>query len=127
MAEAEAEAKATILANPARFSAAFSSLVRQIAELIGPDDDNYKAYQELASYEMPPEFMVWYYNGTNVPKFTIYEMFRKKHKISAMDVINRCKIMHIDPFSRNGGRKMRSRTQMRSRVRRQKRRTNRRR
>lgn len=45
MAEAKAKAKATILANPERFSAAFSSLVKQIAERIGPDDANYKAYQ----------------------------------------------------------------------------------
>ena len=139
----EYETKKIILANPKSFSRAFSFLVRKIAQIIEPKDANYAAYQELASCEMPPDFLTWYYTpSSDVPKFKKFEMFRTTHKISAMDVMKTNSTMHHDPLESrprsaspksksksksNGGRKRRTRTQMRSRVRRQKRRTNRRR
>jgi hypothetical protein len=111
-------AEEVILKNPGIYSNAFSFLVRKIAERIGPGDANYAAYRELSSYVMPPEFMTWYYTRSDVPKFNKFLMFRDSHKISAEDVIKQKPKMVVDPFS--GGRKRRSR------VRRQKRRTNRR-
>ena len=122
----EETTRGTILANPKIFSKAFSFLVRKIAERIVPEDANYAAYQELANYEMPPDFMTWYYTpSSDVPKFKKFEMFRTTHKISAMEVMKTKSTMHVDPLE-SGGRKKRRRTQRRSRVRRQKRRTNRR-
>jgi hypothetical protein len=139
----EKDAKKIILENPKSFSKAFSFLVAKIAQIIGPKDANYEAYQELANYEMPPDFMTWYYSGDEVRKFEKFEMFRRTHKISATEVIDMNSKMHHDPLesrprsaspkskskskSKSGGRKRRTRTQRRSRVRRQKRRTSERR
>ena len=81
-------AEEVILKHPGIYSNAFSLLVRKIAERIGPDDANYAAYRELSSYVMPPEFMTWYYTpSSDVSKFNRFLMFRKSHKISAIDVI----------------------------------------
>jgi hypothetical protein len=125
----EETAKKTILEKPEIFSRAFSLLVKKIAQVITPADANYEAYQELSSYEMPPDFMTWYYTDSNDPKFAKFDMFRKlADKISAMEVISMRRQIPVDPFSvsQKGGRKRCRRTQRRSRVRRQKRRTNRR-
>ena len=141
MEEEEEETKKIILANPKSFSRAFSFLVKKFAQEIGRGDANYAAYNELASNEMPPDFLTWYYTPSSDPKFKKFEMFRRTHKISAIDVMKENKKVHHDPFdsprgasqskpkskSKSGGRKRRTRTQMQSQVRRQKRRTNRRR
>ena len=86
-----------IIANPGKYIAAFNILlrawIRANIELGNPliDDTIRLAYYELLSYEMPPEFMVWYFDKrrTMVAKFNKFNMFREQHgdKIKATAVI----------------------------------------
>ena len=86
-----------IIANPGKYIAAFNILlkawIRANIELGNPSIDITirLPYYELATHEMPSDFMVWYFDKrrTMVAKFNKFNMFREQHgdKIKATAVI----------------------------------------
>jgi hypothetical protein len=81
-----------ITANPEQYIAAFNILIRTwIKANIRRIDrrDMLSICDELLAYEMPAEFMVWYFHKHANSKFNSFNMFREQHgnKIKATAVI----------------------------------------
>lgn len=81
-----------IIANPGKYIAAFNILLRAWirANILSIDHTLALICDELLSYEMPPDFMVWYFDKRRtVAKFNKFNMFREQHgdKIKATAVI----------------------------------------
>jgi hypothetical protein len=136
-----------ITANPEQYIDAFNILLKAwIRANIRRIDrrDMLLICDTLLAYEMPADFMVWYFDESHptIDKFVEFNMFRQQHgdKIKATAVIqlpvatgtkhreNMSVIAAADAFGPNGGRKKRTqyRRRMRMRTRRQKRTRNRR-
>ena len=138
-----------ITANPEQYIAAFNILrrawIKANIRRIDPSD-MLLICDELLTYEMPADFMVWYFDKSRtIVKFNKFNMFRQEHgdKIKAVNVIQRSHlpvatgtayrpnmrtIEAADAFGPpQGGRKKRTqyRRRMRMRTRRQKRTRNR--
>lgn len=92
-----------IIANPGKYIAAFNILlrawIRANIELGNPSIDVTirLAYYEILTNEMPPDFMVWYFDKrrTMVSKFNNFNMFREQHgyKIKATAVIQQSHLL----------------------------------
>ena len=133
-----------IIENPKQYIAAFNILlrawIRANIELGNPlIDVNIRfKYHEIVSHEMPPDFMVWYFDKrrTMVAKFNKFNMFRQEHgdKIKATAVIQQSHLSvpvatgtydmsaiaaadAFGPPAREGGRKKRKQTRRMRRTR----------
>lgn len=82
-----------IIINPGKYIAAFNILLRAWirANILSIDHTLGLICDELLSYEMPPEFMLWYFDERRptIAKFNKFNMFREQHgdKIKAVNVI----------------------------------------
>ena len=81
-----------ITTNPEQYIAAFNILLRAwINANIRSFDDHAMLLicDELLSYEMPPDFMRWYFHKHAISNFNKFNMFREQHgdKIKAIAVI----------------------------------------
>lgn len=119
-----------IIAKPQKYITAFNILLRAWikAHILSIDHTLGLICDELLSYEMPPDFMVWYFDKRSaIDKFNKFNMFREQHgdKIKATAVIQQSHIpvpvatgatyrpdmsaiAAADAFGPNGGRKKRT-------------------
>ena len=135
--EEEEKAIKLITANPGHYLDAFNILKRTEAKkiLLTEEFEKYtnqekNAIRDLQAYAMDVKFMSWYYGiGTTskcpaVKDGCDFNKFKELKPVSAMTLVTE-RNTKTHPFNL-GGRKKRSRTNRRSRIRRQKRRTSRR-
>jgi len=136
----EEEARRQILANPGYYLDAFNCLKKLAARDI-MDSPGYQSRRDhnieaLQAFAMPLKFMTWYYDNDPKSKCPIgqkgndddftydFTGFKNLKRVPAMELVQ--KRNDLTHAFKCGGRKKRSRTNRRSRIRRQKRRTSRR-
>jgi len=131
----EEDAIKLIKANPEHYIDAFNILKKQAARRI-MGSQGYKqdpSIEALESDFMPEKFMTWYYDNNPESECPIGKLkkldftgFKKQKLVSAMELVKSNNKLRPATTLSMGGRKKRSRTNRRSRIRRQKRRTSRR-
>jgi hypothetical protein len=133
----EEEATTLINANPKHYLEAFNNLKKIAAgnilvtkEFGTYTEEQQNAIRDLQEYSMNEKFMIWYYDNSKTsvcPAVRVglnFNKFKELKPVSAMTLVTE-RNTKTHAFNL-GGRKKRSRTNRRSRIRRQKRRTSRR-